>query len=307
MTSSFNQPSFDTRSFFRERSVLTYLVMLNIAIWGIIQALKVILYLYNRETAGQDIHQIIDLLAVPAYLPNLAAQPWSLFTYMVLHDSIWHILFNMLWLYWFGKIFLQYLNERQLLMTYILGGLTGGLVYILAYNIFPVFDAALENSYALGASASVMAIVTAIAFYVPNYTLNLLLIGRVRIVYLAIALFVFDFFMIPSGNAGGHIAHIGGALFGFTWVMLVYPAFRSKFKPSGTRSFGDPWKIFRRKYRDAAGGSDSARPLTDDEYNARRAENQKKIDEILEKISRGGYESLTREEKELLFKSSKKS
>jgi membrane associated rhomboid family serine protease len=267
----------------------------------------VILYLYSRETAAADIHRVIDMLAVPAFLPNLAAQPWSLFTYMVLHESIWHILFNMLWLYWFGKIFLQYLNERQLLMTYILGGLTGGLVYILAYNIFPVFGQELPNSYALGASASVMAIVTAIAFYVPNYTIYMLFIGRVRIVYLAIALFVFDFFMIPSGNAGGHIAHIGGALFGFTWVMLIYPAIRGKFRRTGRRTFGDPWKIFRRKKYAETGGPDSARPITDDEYNARRAENQKKIDEILEKISRGGYESLTREEKELLFRSSRKS
>lgn len=307
MTSSFNQPSFDARSFFRERSVLTYLVILNIAIWAIIQAVKVILYLYNRETAAADIHRVIDMLAVPAFLPNLAAQPWSLFTYMVLHESIWHILFNMLWLYWFGKIFLQYLNERQLLMIYILGGLTGGLVYILAYNIFPVFGQELPNAYALGASASVMAIVTAIAFYVPNYTLSMLFIGRVRIVYLAIALFVFDFFMIPSGNAGGHIAHIGGALFGFTWVMLIYPAIRGKFRRTGMRTFGDPWKIFRRKKYAETGGPASARPMTDDEYNARRAENQKKIDEILEKISRGGYESLTREEKELLFRSSRKS
>lgn len=306
MTYSYNKPSFDARSFFREKSVLTYLVILNIAIWGIIQALKVILYLYNRETAGQDIHLIIDLLAVPAFLPNLLNQPWSLFSYMVLHDSIWHILFNMLWLYWFGKIFLQHLSERQLLTTYILGGLAGGLVYILAYNTFPVFEPALPNAYALGASASVMAIVTAIAFYVPDYSINLFLIGRVRIVYLAIALFVFDFFMIPTGNAGGHIAHIGGALFGFTWVMLIYPAVRGKFKLLN-KSFGDRWKIFTQKNRNNANESYSGRPMTDDEYNARKAENQKKIDDILEKISRGGYESLTKEEKELLFRSSRKS
>jgi len=306
MAVSYNQPSFDARSFFRERSVLSYLVILNIAIWAIIQAVKVILYLYNRETAAEDIHRIIDMLAVPAYLPNLATQPWSLFTYMVLHESIWHILFNMLWLYWFGKIFLQYLDQRQLLMTYILGGLTGGLVYILAYNIFPVFGPALPNAYALGASASVMAIVTAIAFHVPNYTLYLLLIGRIRIVYLAIALFVFDFFMIPSGNAGGHIAHIGGALFGFTWVTLVHPALRGKFRRAGNWSYGG-WKVFRRKKQAGSGDAEHTRPMSDEEYNTRRAENQKKIDEILEKISRGGYESLTREEKELLFRSSKKS
>ena len=306
MNTPFNQQPFDARSFFRERSVLTYLVILNVVIWGILQALKVIFYLYNRESAPDDIHQVIDLLAVPAYLPNLAMQPWSIFTYMVLHDSIWHILFNVLWLYWFGKIFLQYLDQRQLLLVYILGGLAGAVVYILAYNIFPVFAVALPDSYALGASASVMAIVTAIAFHVPNYTLYLLLIGRVRIVYLAIALFVFDFFMIPSGNAGGHIAHIGGALFGFTWIRLIYPALRGKFREPWKKFTGHGWSVFRNKKREEPRGPYGHRPMTDDEFNAKRAENQKKIDAILEKISRGGYESLTREEKELLFRSSKK-
>jgi membrane associated rhomboid family serine protease len=307
MNAGYGQPSFDLRSFFRERSVLNYLIILNISVWVVIQVLRVLLYLYSRETAGQDLHRVIDLLAVPAYLPTLLHQPWSLFTYMVLHENIWHILFNMLWLYWFGKIFLQYLSQRQLLMTYLLGGATGGLVYIFAYNVFPVFGPVLADSYALGASASVMAIVTAISFHVPNYSLYLLLIGRVRIVYLAIALFVFDFFMIPSGNAGGHIAHIGGALFGFTWVRLIYPAFTKKLR--GRRfTAGNPFRdLFRKWKKSSKNESFSGRPMTDDEYNRKRAENQHRIDEILEKISRGGYESLTREEKELLFRSSRKS
>jgi len=280
---------------------------IKIAVWAVIQALRVFLYLYSRETSGSDLHRIIDLLAVPAYLPTLAGQPWSLFTYMVLHENIWHILFNMLWLYWFGRIFLQYLTQRQLLATYLLGGLAGGLVYIFAYNVFPVFGPVLAESYALGASASVMAIVTAIAFYVPDYTISLLLIGRVRILYLAIALFVFDFFMIPSGNAGGHIAHIGGALFGVVLVKLVWrKSFRSSLR------FTNPFagifdSIFGKRSRKSGDEQPQSRPLTDDEYNRQRAENQRRIDVILEKISRGGYESLTREEKEILFRSSKKS
>lgn len=286
MSAGYSHQPFDPKAFFRERSVLSYLVILNIAIWTVIQILKVFLYLYNRETSGADLHRVIDLLAVPAYLPTLAHQPWSIFTYMVLHENIWHILFNMLWLYWFGKIFLQYLNQRQLLLVYLLGGVAGGLVYILAYNIFPVFGEVLPVAYALGASASVMAIVTAISFHVPNYSLNLLFIGRVKILYLAVALFVFDFFMIPSGNAGGHLAHIGGALFGFAWVKM---------------------NLFKRRRRSVRNDPYASRPVTDDEFNRQRAENQRRTDEILEKISRGGYESLTREEKEFLFKSSRKS
>ena len=306
MNPGYGHSPFDARNFFRERSVLNSMIILNIAVWAVIQILRVFLYLYNRETAGEDLHQVIDLLAVPAYLPTLLHQPWSLFTYMVLHENIWHILFNMLWLYWFGKIFLQYLSQRQLLLTYLLGGLAGGLVYIFAYNVFPVFRPVLEQSFALGASASVMAIVTAVSFHVPNYSIYLLLIGRVRIVYLAIALFVFDFFMIPTGNAGGHIAHIGGALFGFSWVMLFHPSSNQRspaWKLSFRNLFGD---LFKKRKRSAKGETGRGRPLSDDEYNRQRAENQRRIDEILEKISRGGYESLTREEKELLFKSSRK-
>ncbi len=305
MATGFSQQPFDPRSFIREKSVLTYLILLNVGVWAIIQGMKVFLYLYNRDTAVSDIRLVIDLLAVPASLPTLASQPWSLFTYMILHENIWHILFNMLWLFWFGKIFLRYLSERQLLTTYILGGVAGALVYILAYNIFPVFAPVLADSYALGASASVMAIVAAISFYVPNYTIQLLLIGRVKIVYLAIALFVSDFFMIPSGNAGGHLAHIGGALFGFTWIMVIHPAIRKNAAFSGKWSLNRLFRMFGGK-RKKSQEPYAARPMTDDEYNARRAENQKKIDEILEKISRGGYESLTREEKETLFRSSRK-
>ena len=199
----------------------------------------------------------------------------------------------------FGKIFLQYLNQRQLVLVYILGGLSGALVYLLAYNLFPVFQPEISRSVAIGASASVMAIVAAIAFRVPNYTLYLFLIGRVRIVYLAIALFVFDFFMIPGSNSGGHLAHIGGALFGFAWAQPVWPAFGRKF--SALMSMGSAASLFRKKKMRASPGSGSARPVSDEEYNMKRAEHQRRIDSILEKISRGGYESLTREEKELLF------
>ena len=122
-----------------------------------------------------------------------------------------------------GRYSLNTCREAKLWLVYILGGLSGGIIYILAFNTFPVFHTYVQLSYALGASASVMAIVTAISFYVPNYSLYMLFFGRVKIVYLAIALFIIDFFMIPSGNAGGHIAHIGGALFGFIYARYILP------------------------------------------------------------------------------------
>jgi hypothetical protein len=181
------------------------------------------------------------------------------------------------------------------------GGLAGGLLYILAFNILPVFDSSLPLARALGASASVMAIVASISLYVPNYTINLIFIGRVKIFYLALALFVLDFFMIRHGNAGGHIAHIGGAVYGFLFAYYlkkgrdfskIFPGFR---RPTIRRKPGS-WKK----------SASYTRPVTDEHYNRERASKQKKIDQILDKISRSGYDSLTKEEKELLFNQSNK-
>jgi membrane associated rhomboid family serine protease len=248
---------------------------------------------------------IVEYLALPASFGELVYRPWTILTYMFLHIDIFHILFNMLWLYWFGKIFLGYLNPRQLLSTYLLGGIAGGLLYMISYNIFPVFADSMFLSRALGASASVMAIVTAISFYVPNYTIHLLFLGRIKILYLAIALFVIDFFMIRSSNSGGHIAHIGGALWGFAFAYY----FR-RGKDIGKMFHIDLKKITRpfmkEKESPFKNVYSNKRPMTDEDYNKARLEQEKKIDEILEKISKSGYESLTTEEKDLLFKSSNK-
>jgi len=201
---------------------------------------------------------------------------------------------------------MEYLSSRQLLFTYLGGGLAGGLLYILAFNLFPVFHDTIGSSVALGASASVMAIVTAISFFVPNYSIQLLFIGRIRILYLAIFLFVFDFFAIPTGNAGGHLAHIGGALFGYFFSLWMR---KTKYAYS-TGVFTSILKkirlAFRPRLKVSSSKPYSARPKTDEDYNVEKNSRQKRIDIILEKISRGGYESLTKEEKDFLFQSSGK-
>ena len=289
------------RKFFREGSSLANLIIINVAVWLLVQIIRIFLFLYNQPDAVLATSSIIRVFGVPASLTSLESKPWTLLTYMFLHIDIWHILFNMLWLYWFGKIFMEYLGSRQLLIVYLLGGISGGLVYIAAFNIFPVFHPALSASYALGASASVMAIVTAISFRVPNYSIFLLFFGRIRIVYLAVALFIFDFFMIPTGNAGGHIAHIGGALFGFLYIQ-----FSSKTSSSGSGSKERQGGLFRKKTMKPGSSDPGSRPVSDEEYNIQKAAKQKRMDGILDKISKGGYDSLTRDEKEFLFKSSGK-
>jgi membrane associated rhomboid family serine protease len=284
------------KNFFRQGSPLAILILINSGIWVLVQVLRVFLFLFNEPDSSIAVTRLFSFLALPAYLPKLVTSPWTLITYMFFHIDVWHILFNMLWLYWFGKIFLEYMSGKKLITVYLLGGISGGLLYILAFNVFPAFSVLLPRSYALGASASVMAVVAAISFHLPNYSINLLFIGRIKIIYLAIILFIFDFFMIPAGNSGGHLAHIGGAIFGFLYI---------QFLPAGK------WNIFedlfsRKKKKFTSYRDFSSRPVADETYNYQRAEKQKRVDEILEKISKGGYDCLSKEEKEFLFKSSGK-
>jgi membrane associated rhomboid family serine protease len=309
MNYTYQQPSNpldEFRRFFKQGSSLSMLILINIIVWILIQSLKVVLFIYNNPDGTAANNIVLHTLAIPAFIPALVSSPWTLFTYMFLHVDIWHLLFNMIWLYWFGRIFLEFLSSKQLVYVYILGGLAGALVYVFAFNVFPVFTEVVPVSFALGASASVMAIVTSISFYVPNYTIQLFLFGKIKILYLAIILFVFDFFMIPSGNAGGHLAHIGGALLG----VILSQVFRLKKNSYDTGNssafFSNLRDQFQKKQQPWQTPPDSTRPVSDEEYNRKKREKQKKVDDILEKISKGGYDSLTKEEKEFLFKTSNK-
>ena len=299
-------PLEEIKRFFMQRSVLSTLILINIGVWVLVKVIQVIFFLYNQPDAAIADYWITHYFALPAYFPQLLLMPWTLITYMFLQIEFWHILFNLLWLFWFGKIFMEFMTGRQLLQTYLFGGLAGGLCYLVSFNIFPVFHNVIQQSVALGASASVMAIVTAISFWVPNFAIQLLFIGRVRIIYLALALFIFDFFAIPGGNSGGHLAHIGGALYGFLYVVYLRKGF--KLFPSGknTGYFDQSFFGKRKKETESYRPEYNSRPKTDDEYNAEKIARQKRIDEILEKIAKGGYESLTKEEKEILFRSSGK-
>jgi len=133
---------------------------------------------------------------------------------MFMHAGFLHILFNMLWLYWFGALFLMFFSAKHLRGAYILGGICGGLLYMAAFNIFPYFRPMVDYSFMLGASASVLAVVAATAYREPNYPIRLFLFGTIRLKYLALIVIGTDLLFITSSNAGGHIAHLGGALAG---------------------------------------------------------------------------------------------
>jgi len=230
-------------------------------------------------------------LTLPAYLPALLYKPWSLVTYMFLHRDFFHFLFNMLGLFWFGRIFEDFLNSRQFTFTYLTGGLVGGLLFIAFYNIFPAFAQSMYMSTLLGASACVMAIVVAAATLLPDYTIRLLLIGDVQLKFLALFYVLINIVSIASSNAGGAIAHLGGALLGFIYIKQL-------------RAGNDWSKIFdkRKKLKVIRNSPTSGRSST----SGTSAPDEAVIDQILDKISKSGYDSLTRHEKEQLFKASNK-
>ena len=288
----------DIKNTFRNGSSLTRLIYINIAVFILITISAAVGFLLNNPEISD---KVLNLISVPSSVKALVLRPWTIITYMFVHKDIWHILFNMLWLYWFGIIFLEYLDQKKLVAVYLLGGISGALVYILSFNIFPAFTGIVADSVAIGASASVMAIVIAIAAYVPDYTIQLFLIGRIKIKYMALAIFVLTSVMDFSVNSGGKLAHMGGALFGYLYTInlrqgrdigkrfnKVIDFFATIFKPR------KKLKVTHKK------------PATEYEYNKMKTEHQARINSILDKISKGGYDSLTKEEKETLFKESQK-
>lgn len=284
---------------FREGSALIQLIYINTGIFLAINILYIFLFLFSVPGASA---KVIPWFGVPAYLPNLATHPWTILTYMFTHQSFFHILFNLLWLYWFGKIFLEYFDQKQLLAVYILGGISGAVLYIITFNIFPAFDPVLHQSIAIGASASIMAIIVAISTYVPNYTLYLLFIGQVKIKYIALFAFISTALLDFSTNSGGKIAHIGGALLGYLFTLRYRQG--KDISRSFNRVADSIFTWFQPKKKKKMKVT-FKRPVTDMEYNRQKAEKQSEINRILDKISKGGYESLTKEEKETLFRASK--
>ena len=288
----------DIKITFSKGSNLTRLIYINIAVFFLITIVAVIGFLLNNPAIPV---KALNLISVPSSLKSLLIRPWTLITYMFVHEGIWHILFNMLWLYSFGRIFLEYLDQRKLVAVYLLGGISGAFMYILSFNIFPAFSAVVGESVAIGASASVMAIVVAIAAYVPDYTVQLFLFGRIKIKYLAIAIFVFTSIMDFSVNSGGKLAHIGGAFFGYFYTLSLR---QGKDIGKGFNKIIDFFVTLFKPRRNLKVTHKKA--TTEFEYNKIKADHQLKINSILDKISKGGYDSLTKEEKETLFKESQK-
>lgn len=273
------------------------LIVINVAIFIAISIIGVLSFFFNSTIL---VSAIVNFLALPADVSSIIHQPWSIVSYMFLHQDFWHILFNMLTFYWFGKLFLSFLSQRRLLHVYILGGLFGAFFYILAYNFLPVFALEVNGSILLGASASILAIMFSIASYQPDTSVNLMFIGQFKLKYLAIIIVIIDIISIPKGNAGGMIAHLGGAFFGTIYGFGLKNGYDLSKYLTFSLSIKNP---FKRKPKMKV---HYKKTVSDEDYIKQKNENQKKIDKILEKISQSGYESLSKEEKEMLFKASNK-
>ncbi len=282
---------------FKQGSVHTKLIYVNLAVFLAVNIVTVVMAMSGHRNG----FSLLEILEAPSYIPHLITKPWTLVTYMFTHENIFHILFNLLALYWFGQIFLRFFSQKQLLSTYIWGGLAGVGLFLLAYNSLPLFTQMKYSSALIGASASIMAITFAAALYSPNYTIYLMFFGPVRLKYIALTYLILDLISIAGTNAGGHIAHLGGAFAGYLIAL--------SFKKNSSTNLGLGWaegvfSIFssqKTKMKVV-----HKRTMSDMEYNQNKVKREKNINEILDKINKTGYESLTKEEREELFKMSNK-
>lgn len=284
----------DIRLSFGSATALYRIMIINIAVFLVIMLVRTIFFLFQLPT--DFISLVVLKLSLPAEFGSIILQPWSFVTYMFLHQDFFHILFNMLVLYWMGKLFTEYLGNDKLWATYILGGLAGAALYIIAYSLFPVFDSS-SGTHLMGASAGVIAVLIAMATLLPDYAVLLLFFGPVRLKYIAIFSILLYAISIPQGNAGGNIAHLGGALFGFLMVKQMQ---------QGNDITAWLVKLFKRTSKPKMKVVVNKRKTSnDDQYHNESKNRQEIIDRILDKISQSGYSSLSKEEKEILFQASK--
>ncbi|HXH19392.1 MAG TPA: rhomboid family intramembrane serine protease [Chitinophagales bacterium] len=285
----------DIKREFTSGNMVSQLIIINVAVFVIINLVTVVVFL----TSGSMVNPLLPWIMLRADVMDLLKHPWTLLTHMFAHYSIWHLLFNMLWLYWFGRIIQEFIGGKKILPLYIYGGITGAALLIISYNIFPGLQSDMPYVSALGASAGVLAIVVAAATLVPDYTVFLLFFGGVKIKYIALFMVILDLVSIPGLNSGGYIAHLGGALFGYLFIKQL------QMGHDWSKPFNDFLEVvgglFKRKeprviYKTKTPGQKKKRYQED---------KQQQVDAILDKIAQSGYDSLTKEEKEFLFKVSK--
>ncbi len=289
--------SADIKHQFRHGSAIMKLLLVNVLLYLAQSVIYLIAYFSGFKEA------FLNFVAKWFYASSdvnvLITKPWTIFTYMFLHDptEIFHVISNMLYLYFFGRILVDFFQQKKVYPLYLAGGLVGVFAFILAYNIFPVLSPFVGIPM-VGASAAIMAIVLAAATLVPEYSVFMIFIGPVKLKYIALVVIIIDMLSIPSEyNTGGHIAHLGGALTGFLYIRSYqkgrdwfswWPRFEERL--SGLFEKKKPKVVYRNQ---------QAGPTSKKENDVNK---QAKLDAILDKIKASGYDSLSKAEKEFLFK-----
>lgn len=272
---------------------LIKIIIINIIVFVSVSFIQVILTISGLSSFFT---LLINKLMLPASLSTFILQPWSIVSYFFLHMNFMHILWNMLFLYWFGKIITDNIGNNALISLYVLGGIIGGLLYMATYNIIPYYGERVSESLMLGASAGVFSVVVGSATLMPNYTFYLLLIGPVRIKYIALFYVLLSFFDVAGSNAGGEIAHLGGAFIGYIFIKQLQNGVNIG------EGIINLINLFNKKKRK----KESKKDVSQDLRKGSMEPSQDEVDKILDKISDSGYSSLTKKEKERLFNASKK-
>lgn len=273
---------------FKSANIAERLIYINVALFLVTNLFKAFasLMLWNQNL-------FFDWFALPVDFQQFISSPWSLITYAFLHGGFIHILFNMIVLFYFGNLFLDFFSKKQFFNYFFLGIIGGGIIFMISYSYFPALRD--ETTFLVGASAGVTAILVGLATKIPNYAIHFRFIGSVKLWYVAVGFILLDIIQLPLSNTGGHLAHLGGALVGFLLTTQLQSTTNS------TSTFSNVFKSKKQKplktvYKKSKTSSTNNNDIS----------KQRKIDAILDKISKSGYETLTKEEKEFLFSVRKK-
>lgn len=292
--------------FHKSNNIVIKLILTNVLVF-----VSVILLLVILKWSSQDalFRLLTDQLFLPADFSVFIFKPWTLFTNMFVHLDPFHIFFNMLILYWFGQVLEEYLGSRRFWAIYLYGGLAGGLLFLLMYNLVPYFHSDLARVTLMGASGAIYAVILAAATLLPNHTFFVFLLGPIRLKYIAAIFLIISLAQLIGPNAGGNLAHLAGGMVGFGFVRALQSGYDwgtpiyaiSQFFSS---IFAPKPRVEIPKRERATTSSASRRYASTTESTTSSAPNQDEIDAILDKISKSGYGSLTREEKQKLYRAS---
>lgn len=281
------------------------LIGVNLAVFLLINILLVFGSLSVSNGAANPLSSFVyNFFTLRGDIMGFLTHPWGIITSIFAHFDFMHIAFNMLLLFFISKFFLMYFSNQRLLYTYILGGIAGGFFQIAAYSIFPALQG--TQTYVVGASGAVNAIFMAAAFYRPMAIVHLFGVIKVKMIYLAGIFILMDLLQMGASDNVAHFAHLGGAAFGILSIRNINSKnnvvnFTRVTVENIKASFNGKPKMKAHKGGKSTSTSTKTQKQTDAEYNLDKKKKQAEIDAILDKISKSGYDSLTKKEKQILF------